>query len=79
MHGGHESAGCGRKEDTMRRILIVCVSLALLGLAQGCFSYDTAHNARHWRMIRKDIRTMHEDMDFALGLDAPTHVSRSEY
>ena len=63
----------------MRRTFVLLGALALLAATAGCFSYDEAHNKRHWRMIRKDLAIMHEDADFALGLDAPSHASRSEY
>ena len=63
----------------MYRVLIILALLvAVLGIS-GCFSYDPAHNASHWAMIKQDLQVMHEDADFMLGLDKPAHASRTQY
>jgi hypothetical protein len=61
-----------------RLFVLILVAVALLGVA-GCFSYDPAHNAYHWSLIRKDLQTIHTDVDFMTGFDAPSHVDRTQY
>jgi len=63
----------------MRRmgiLLIVCVCLSTLA---GCFNYNPEHNSRLWRIIRKDLRCIRQDIDFWLGLEQETLLDRTEY
>ena len=62
----------------VRLALFAMIVLALFGVA-GCFSYDPVHDQTHWSYMRADFQSMHEDMDFMMGFDAPTHLRRSDY
>ena len=63
----------------MARTLLVCMLLAALVCVSGCFTYDPVHNQSHLYMIKNDLRIIHEDVDFMLGFDTPSHASRSLY
>ena len=67
------------KGRTMLRIAVLCMLLAALVLTAGCFTYDPVHNQRHIYMMKEDLKIIHEDIDFFLGLDSPSHTSRSLY
>ncbi len=63
----------------MRRmgiLLAVCLGLSSL---VGCFNYNPSHNSRVWRIVRKDLRCIREDLDFWMGLEQETLLSRTEY
>lgn len=51
----------------MRKFVLALVLAGMcLGLT-GCIFFDPAHNRRHIKNWRADIREMHADMDFVLG------------
>ena len=57
----------------------IAVAVALLGAiaCAGCFSFDARHNRKHWKIIKKDLRLIHQDIDFRLGLDEPSYLDSS--
>jgi len=61
------------KQKTFLAILIssiICV--AALWSLTGCFTTDKYHNKKHIDTIKKDIGSMHKDIDRVLGLDEPS-------
>jgi len=63
----------------MARFILLGVLLVALVCTAGCFTYDQAHNQSHLYMIKNDLRIIHEDLDFMMGFDTPSHASRSLY
>ena len=53
----------------MRRIaLVVVLAGFVLGLS-GCWFFDAEHNRAYWKMVKKDLMQIHEDLDFILAMD----------
>ena len=46
-----------------------------MAFINGCYSTDKRHNAAHNRVIKKDMKLLHQDLDFVLGLDQPSILS----
>ena len=63
----------------MSRIAALCLLLIMLTCATGCWTYDPVHNQGIWRMIRRDLQIIHEDLDFMMAVDKPSHAARSDY
>ncbi|MDR4498477.1 MAG: hypothetical protein MRK02_11245 [Candidatus Scalindua sp.] len=51
------------------------VFLVIIACITGCYSTDKRHNAAHNRAIKKDMKLLHQDIDFVLGLDEPSVLS----
>jgi len=49
---------------------IICA--AALWSLTGCFTTDKYHDKKHIDTIKKDIGSMHKDIDRVLGLDEPS-------
>ena len=49
---------------------ILCA--AALWSLTGCFTTDKYHNKKHIDTVKKDIGSMHKDIDSVLGLDEPS-------
>ena len=61
------------KQKTFLAILIssiICV--AALWSLTSCFTTDKYHNKKHIDAIKKDIGSMHKDIDRVLVLDEPS-------
>ena len=61
------------KQKTFLSILIssIICAVALWSLT-GCFTTDKYHNKKHIDAIKKDIGSMHKDIDRVLVLDEPS-------
>ncbi|HEY4482458.1 MAG TPA: hypothetical protein VI489_06355 [Candidatus Brocadiaceae bacterium] len=61
------------KQKTFLSILIssIICAVALWSLT-GCFTTDKYHNKKHIDTVKKDIGSMHKDIDSVLGLDEPS-------
>jgi hypothetical protein len=57
-------------------VLAVAACAATLS---GCFTFDAQHNRFHWRVIRKDLRELHADLDFILALEQESPLTDSYY
>jgi hypothetical protein len=58
---------------------MLAIAFAAVASLSGCYDYDPAHNARINGMVKNDLKIMHQDWDFMLGFDAPSHASRMHY
>ncbi len=56
----------------MRRLVLVALLVAASVSMSGCWFYDAEHNRRHNEIILRDIRALHEDLDFILALEEPS-------
>ena len=65
--------------DVMRRLMLV---LALIGCCfslSGCWFFDAEHNRGHWKIIKKDLRAIHQDLNFILALETETTLADDRY
>ncbi len=53
----------------MRRLILVIALVACCFAMSGCWFFDAEHNRKHWKIIKKDIMLLHQDMDWILALD----------
>ena len=61
------------KQKTFLSILISSIiSAAALWSLTGCFTTNKYHNKKHLDTVKKDIGSMHKDIDRVLGLDEPS-------
>jgi len=63
----------------MRKFVLVLVLVCCCFSLSGCYFYDEAHNRRHTKIILRDFRALHEDIDWLLGLDEPTRVDEGYF
>jgi hypothetical protein len=53
----------------MRRLVLALVVVACCFAMSGCFTFDSEHNRMHWKVIKRDVMLLHEDLDFILAMD----------
>ncbi len=62
------------------RKFVTALALATSTVAlSGCFTFDAGHNRHHMQIVRKDIRELHNDLDFVLGLEQESPLVDSWY
>ncbi len=47
--------------------------------ASGCYSFNKSHNAAHNRVLKKDLRLLHKDVDSFLGTTKSSMLSEEEF
>jgi len=75
MKTGSDSPG----GKTMRKIVLALVLVGGCLALSGCWFFDAEHNRSHWKIIKKDIRAIHEDLDFILALEEESPLAESYY
>ena len=53
----------------MRKIAVAVALAACCMLLGGCWFFDAEHNRKHWKVIKRDLMLIHEDLDWILALD----------
>jgi len=53
----------------MRKVVLALVTLAWCLAMSGCWFFDAEHNRKHWKIIKRDLMLIHEDLDWILALD----------
>lgn len=58
----------------MRKALGICVLLAVLAGLPGCLVRDRDHNRDHFLTIRRDLHSMHRDVDHMMKWHEPSNL-----
>ena len=53
----------------MRRLLLTALLGAFCLSMSGCWFFDAKHNRKHYKIIKEDVRLLHQDIDWLLLLD----------
>ncbi len=61
-----------KQKTFLKNIITSIIGIAALSCLAGCFTTDKYHNKRHIDTIKKDMGSMHKDIDRVLGLDEPS-------
>jgi len=63
----------------MRNLILLVALVAFLGVLPGCLVQDRDHNRQHYKYVRRDLRSMHRDIDhFFLWNESSPLVNREE-
>lgn len=63
----------------MRKALGLCVLLAIMVTTPGCLTRDRDHNREHFLTIRRDLHSLHRDVDHVMKWHEPSNlVDREE-
>ena len=63
----------------MRQFVLVLVLLCCCFSLSGCWFFDEGHNRQHNKIIMRDLRAIHEDLDWILALDEPSRVDEAYF
>lgn len=63
----------------MRKLVLLLVLVSCCLTISGCWFYDAEHNRRHWKLIKRDLRAIHEDLDFILALEQESPLAEGYY
>lgn len=63
----------------MRKLIWVLALAVSMATLSGCITFDAQHNRYQWRIIKKDIREIHQDIDFILGLEEESPLVDSHF
>ena len=58
----------------MRKMLLSLLLGVCCLSVSGCWFFDAEHNRKHWKIVKKDIGLIHDDMDFILALDEESQL-----
>ena len=53
----------------MRRVVLAALLAVFCVSMSGCFFFDAKHNRMHYKVMKEDIRLIHQDLDWILLLD----------
>lgn len=61
-----------KQKTFLKSIITSIIGITALYCLAGCVTTDKYHNKRHIDTIKKDMGSMHKDIDRVLGLDEPS-------
>lgn len=61
-----------KRKPLLPRIIFLILGIIILWYIPGCFTTDEYHNKKHIDTMKKDINSMHRDIDKVFGLDEPS-------
>ncbi len=62
----------------MREVILTLVLASCFAMS-GCWFFDAEHNRKHRKVISRDIRTFHTDLDWILALDEESPLADDYY
>ena len=65
--------------DVMRKLMLMLTLIGCCVSLGGCWFFDAEHNRGHWKIIQKDLRAIHQDLDFILALEQETTLADDYY
>lgn len=64
-----------KRKTFQTSVITSIIGIAALSCLAGCLTTDKYHNKKHIETIKKDMGSMHKDIDRVLGLDEPSPLA----